>query len=285
MASRASKLGQVIAPVVLAAAIALGAGAGAAMAQGADGPAARANDPFEPLNRGLYAVHRGIDKLVLRPVALAYLAVAPEPLRDGLHNALLNLGEPATVVNDLLQARIGKAATATGRFVTNSTIGVLGLFDVASGGGLPYHYADFGQTLGRYGVPAGPYVFVPVFGPSTIRDLGGRVVDTAADPVRQVRFQGDGDVYVGRAVLGAVDIRAIFDKDLQELDRSATDPYVTVRSAYLQFRQSLVTGGQVDVQSLPSFDSEPAVAPTTAAQAPPADAPSGAAEAAVRSAQ
>jgi phospholipid-binding lipoprotein MlaA len=243
---------------VAVAAAALGLAATVAAAQGAEGPAARPNDPLEGLNRGLYAVHRGIDKVILRPVARIYLAIVPKFLRQGIHNVLLNLGEPVTVVNDLLQGEVGKAASATARFATNSTFGVLGLFDVATPAGVPYHAADFGQTLGKYGVHPGPYIFVPVLGPSTLRDLTGRLVDHAADPVRQVHFHDEDDFRTGRVVVGAVDTRAIVDKDLEELDRTATDPYVTLRSAYLQNRQSVVSGGRVDVQSLPSFGPEPA---------------------------
>jgi phospholipid-binding lipoprotein MlaA len=259
MASRPFQLRRVIAPAAAAAAVlSIALAAGVAVAQESASPAARPNDPFERLNRGLYAVHRGIDKVILRPVARIYLAIAPKPLRQGLHNVLANLGEPITVVNDLLQLRIGKAASATTRFLANSTVGVLGLVDVAGKSGIPYHSADFGQTLGRYGLPAGPYLFIPVLGPSSLRDLGGRMVDTTVDPVRQVRFDGDDTLRTGRPVLGALDTRAAFDKDLEELDRTATDPYVTLRSAYLQNRQSFVSGGQVDVQSLPSFGPEPA---------------------------
>lgn len=258
MESRPSQLRRVIAPAVAVAALVLcvGLGAGVAVAQDPDSPAARPNDPLEGMNRGLYAVHRSIDRIILRPVAKVYLAVTPRFVRRGLHNCLVNLGEPITVVNDVLQLKIGKAARATTRFVANSTVGVAGLFDVASKAGVPYHTADFGQTLGRYGVPAGPYIFIPVLGPSTLRDAGGRVVDAVADPVSHVHFDGEHTFRTGRVILGAIDTRATFDKDLEELDRSATDPYVTLRSVYLQNRQSFINGGQVDVQSLPSFGPE-----------------------------
>lgn len=272
MESRPSLLRRAASP---AAAAGLCLVAGAAVAQSDTLQAARTNDPLEGLNRGLYAIHRGVDRVVLRPAAKIYLAVVPRPLRRGVHNVILNLGEPLTVVNDLLQLKIGKAATATTRFAANSTVGVFGLFDVASRAGLPYHAADFGQTLGRYGVPSGPYIFIPVLGPSTVRDAGGRLVDINIDPVRKVHFDGERTFRTTRVVVGALDTRALYDKDLDELERSATDPYVTMRSAYLQNRQSFISGGQVDVQSLPSFGPEPAPAPSRprseADEAPPAD--------------
>ena len=268
MESRPPRLRRVIWPVVVAV-VALCLAAGAAVAKASPGPSSRHDDPLEGLNRGLYAVHRGIDKVILRPVTGILMAITPKPLRKGVHNVLLNLGEPVTVLNDLLQLRIGKAATATSRFVANSTFGVLGLFDVATAAGVPYHTADFGQTLGRYGIPPGPYLFVPVLGPSSVRDLGGRVVDATIDPVKQVQFEGDGDLNTSRIALGAIDTRVTFDKDLQELDRSATDPYVTLRSVYLQNRQTFIRGGRVDVQSLPSFGPE---TPGTSSPAPRSEA-------------
>jgi phospholipid-binding lipoprotein MlaA len=141
--------------------------------------------------------------------------------------------------------------------MTNSTFGVLGLFDVATRQGVEYHVADFGQTLGRYGVPPGPYLFIPVLGPSTFRDLGGRVVDTTADPVSMIRFDGRTAVRYGRAAVFALETRADFDDELQEFDRTAIDPYVSLRSAYLQNRQDAVRGGKLDVDGLPDFTPEP----------------------------
>ncbi|OYX29557.1 MAG: hypothetical protein B7Y99_12960 [Caulobacterales bacterium 32-69-10] len=265
MEFRPSLLRRVVAPVAAATAF---LAAGAALAQSDTMGPARANDPLEGLNRGLYAIHQGVDKVILRPAAKVYIAVIPRPLRQGVHNVILNLGEPITVVNDILQLKIGKAATATTRFAANSTVGVLGLFDVAGRSGLPYHAADFGQTLGRYGVPSGPYLFIPVLGPSTVRDAGSRFVDLTIDPVRNVHFDGERTFRTTRMVVGALDLRALYDKDIDELNRSATDPYVTMRSAYLQNRQSFISGGQVDVQSLPSFGPEtPPAAPRPRSEA------------------
>jgi phospholipid-binding lipoprotein MlaA len=228
--------------------------------------AARVRDPADPLeglNRGLYAVHRQLDRIVIRPLMLVYVAVAPRPLRSGLRNAVGNLGEPITFVNDMLQVRPRRASRTVTRFATNSTIGVLGLFDLAKDAGYPRHTSDFGQTLARYGVGPGPYLFIPGLGPSSVRDVTGRVADSFADPVTWFRFDGDTAVAIGRPVVYGLELRHDFDADIQALDTTATDPYVTLRSAYMQNRQSFISDGQVDVDALPSFTPEPAAAPAS----------------------
>ena len=215
-------------------------------------------DPLEPMNRGLYAVHRVLDRAVVRPLMVVYTTVAPRPVRAGARNVVENLGEPITFVNDVLQVRPRRASRTVARFATNSTVGVLGLFNVAKHAGYPRHYSDFGQTLGRYGVGPGPYLFIPILGPSSLRDMTGRVGDSVADPVNMVRFDGRSAVRIARPTITGLDLRARFDKDITELEKTATDPYVTLRSAYLQNRRSYIHDGQVDVQSLPSFTPEPA---------------------------
>jgi phospholipid-binding lipoprotein MlaA len=189
------------------------------------------SDPFEPVNRGLYGLNHGLEKVVFRPVMAVILTILPGPVQRGLHNVLRNLGEPVTVINDLLQLKIGKAATATGRFVSNSTLGLLGLFDVATDKGLPYHSSDFGQTLARYGAPTGPYLFVPVIGPSSVRDAGARFLNGTLDPVSHLRFDGDGTAGAGRTALSTLETQVqIYE------GQSQTDPYVATRTAYLQRR-------------------------------------------------
>lgn len=225
-------------------------------------------DPLESLNRGLYGVHRGLDKVLIRPLMLVYTGVMPGPLRAGLRNAAGNLGEPITFVNDVLTVRPRRASRTVTRFATNSTIGVLGLFDFAKDAGFPRHTSDFGQTLARYGVGPGPYLFIPILGPSTLRDTTGRVVDSTADPVGFFRFKGDTAVRIARPAVTGLELRALFDSDIQALDTTATDPYVTLRSAYLQNRQSFIQDGQVDVDALPSFTPEPAEPAPQAAPVP-----------------
>ena len=207
-----------------------------------------ASDPLEPVNRELYGLNRGLQKTVLGPVMYVVLTILPKPVQRGLHNVLRNLGEPVTVLNDLLQLKIGKAATATGRFVSNSTLGLLGLFDVATDQGLAYHTSDFGQTLARYGVPTGPYIFVPVIGPSSVRDLGARYVNGSLDPFSHLRFNGDSAVGDGRTVLSTVDTQA----QVQGAD-SADDPYAATREAYLEQRGVLAHQARTG----PAFEEEP----------------------------
>ncbi len=215
------------------------------------------SDPLERLNRSLYSAHRVLDTVIVRPLMLVYRAVSPPPLRSGLSNVAGNLGEPITFANDVLQARPRKASRTLARFATNSSLGVGGLFDVAKAAGHARHYSDFGQTLGRWGVGPGPFLFVPILGPSSLRDIAGRVVDSAADPVTMVRWEGRAAVRIARPVVSGLELRAQYDRDITELEKTATDPYVTLRSAYLQNRQSVVMDGQVDVDALPSFTPEP----------------------------
>ena len=218
-------------------------------------------DPLESFNRGLYSIHRGLDRAIIRPLMLVYTGVMPRPLRSGVRNAVGNLGEPITFVNDVLQVRPRRASRTLTRFATNSTIGLGGVFDLAKDAGFPRHTSDFGQTLARYGVGPGPYLFLPGLGPSSLRDLTGRIVDSTADPVNWFHFEGDTAVRIARPTVTALEYRALFDSDLQALDTTATDPYVTLRSAYLQNRQSFIQDGQVDVDALPSFEPDPGPAP------------------------
>lgn len=238
------------------------------------------SDPLERMNRGLYALHTVLDKAIVRPVMLVYTTVLPRPVRAGLRNMAGNLNEPITFVNDVLQVRPRAASRTLTRFATNSVLGVGGVFDLAASAGYPRHYSDFGQTLGRYGVGPGPFLFIPVLGPSTLRDVSGRVVDSYADPVNMVHYEGDTYVRVARPAISGLELRATFDREIQELETTATDPYVTLRSAYLQSRQNFIRGGEVeaeDVQALPSFSANevppaaetPTTAPIASAPAPP----------------
>lgn len=260
-----SRLKRVLAPTLCAAAAAglvLAAWPGATSAQTAPSAAAPRvrdpADPFEPLNRGLYAVHRQLDRYVVRPVMVVYVTILPRPVRSGLRNAAANLGEPITFVNDVLTVRPRRASRTVTRFAANSSIGLLGLFDPADRMGYPRHTSDFGQTLARYGVGPGPYLFIPVLGPSSLRDTVGRFADSYADPVNMVHFDGDTAVRIARPAVYGLELRSDFDSDIQALDTTATDPYVTLRSAYMQNRQSFISDGQVDVDALPSFTPEPA---------------------------
>ncbi|WP_135468169.1 MlaA family lipoprotein [Crenalkalicoccus roseus] len=200
------------------------------------------NDPAEPFNRAMYDVHQGLDRAVLRPVARGYRTVVPQPVRTGVRNVLGNLRSPVILLNDMLQGEPRRAGDTLGRFVINSTLGLGGIFDVAkSHFGVPGHTADFGQTLGRWGVGEGPYLFVPVLGPSNPRDLLGFGAGVAADPFFWV---GQGAVVDGLAWgrVGAtvVDTREDLLDPLDELERSSLDPYATLRSVYRQRRRAMI---------------------------------------------
>jgi phospholipid-binding lipoprotein MlaA len=139
-------------------------------------------DPIEPFNRAVFFVNDQFDTYLMRPLAFAYGWVTPEPVRLAVRRAFVNLGSPARFANDLLQGEVEDAGETGARFLINSSVGIAGLFDVAEDIGLPHHPSDFGQTLHSYGVDAGPYIMVPIMGPTTLRDGAGGIVDTVFDP-------------------------------------------------------------------------------------------------------
>ncbi len=220
------------------------------------------NDPWEWLNRRFYKIHRAIDRAILRPAAIAYETVTPKFIRSGVHNFLSNLGEPVVFANDVLQLRMARGARTLGRFAANTTVGVGGLFDPATATGLPHHDNSFGTTLARYGVPSGPYLFLPLFGPSTVRDLIGAGVEFASDPLSFTRYHQLAAFNATTFVVGGLDQRASAESDLQEIDQMGTDSYATLRSLYLQNREAEISDRPIDIQNLPDFD-EPATAATT----------------------
>src|SRR5579883_2364173 len=144
--------------------------------------AATPKDPAEPANRTIFAVNKALDDNVMRPVAVAYRDNVPEGVQHGVHNFLSNLSEPVIGLNDALQGNMGRAQTAWLRFVMNTVFGGVGLFDVATPSKLPHHDSDFGQTLGVWGIPQGPFVELPVFGPSDVRDAVGTGISFVVDP-------------------------------------------------------------------------------------------------------
>ena len=218
-------------------------------------------DPLEGWNRGVYGFNNGLDRAIIRPAAMGYRRAVPAPAREGVRNALSNLASPVLFFNDVLQARPTEATQTAVRFTVNTTVGVLGVFDVASNMGVYRHRADFGQTLGRYGVGPGAYIYLPIFGPSSVRDAVGLAVNAAIDPVNYARFDGDIGAKTAVISLNALDVRVALDKDLKELNRTATDPYVATRSIWVQNRNAFVLGDKaVDVNALPDFEPAPAAA-------------------------
>ena len=230
-------------------------------------------DPWERFNRSSFALHQALDKAVLRPLALAYKRALPSLLQDGIHNVISNLTEPVVAANDLLQGRFHQAGLSTGRLVANSTLGIGGVFDVASKMGAPHHDNGFDITLGRYHVKAGPYLFIPLLGPASVRGIVGVGVDGLLDPLHWTNYPHQTTITTLRVVVGGIDTRARVDDDLQALMSEATDPYATLRSVYLQNEDSQIHAGEPAAdQPLPDFG-DPQTAPPAKPASPAAVAP------------
>ena len=222
---------------------------------------ARNPDPYEHWNRKVFAFNQKLDAKVLRPAALTWKRVVPSVIREGLRNALSNLGEPVVFFNDVLQGRADDASITLQRFIVNSTAGMAGVADVAKAYGRPHHDNGFGITLGRYGAGPGPYIYLPVIGPNDGRDLFGSGVDTLLNPRTWIGYSARTATGVADTVAGGLNLRADADADLQTLKASATDEYATLRSLYLQNRQAQIRGEAVDVNALPDFDDPGSTSP------------------------
>ncbi len=224
----------------LALAIALGLGACATRPDPADAEAVAefraTNDPLEPLNRGAYFVHDGIDTLVLRPAAEMYRIFLPPQVRTAIRNVLANLRTPVILANDLLQGETYRAATTTGRFLVNTTVGIGGIFDRATDFGLIGHTEDFGQTLAVWGAPEGPYLFIPVLGPSSPRDVVGFAADTAINPLTYTAGETWDAINITRTATTALSTREGLIEPIDQVRATSLDPYATIRSAYRQRR-------------------------------------------------
>lgn len=199
------------------------------------------SDPFERYNRAVFAFNEGFDRTVLKPAAKGYRRL-PDPVQTGIGNFFANMADVRHAVNNLLQGKLHNAATDTGRIILNTTVGVFGLIDVASSVGIPRHREDFGQTLGVWGVPAGPYVQIPFLGPSTLRDAPALVVDWYTHPAPYL-LQDYREILIGLTALGAVQLRAgvLGTEDL--LAAISDDRYVALREFWLQRREFLVRDG------------------------------------------
>ena len=199
-------------------------------------------DPFESMNRAVFTFNENADEYVIKPVAEAYQFVLPDFVRTGVTNFFSNIGDVFVAVNNLLQGKPGNAANDIGRFLVNSTIGILGLFDVATDAGLEKNKEDFGQTLGVWGVPSGPYVVLPLFGPSSVRDTAGLALDIKTDFILNSN-QLNHDQKVGSTVLRVVNQRANLLDASQLLEDAAFDKYSFLRDSYLQRRRNQVYDG------------------------------------------
>ena len=207
------------------------------------GSTADPRDPFERYNRAMFSFNKTVDDKVIKPVATGYVNVIPELIRTAIGNFFGNIGDVWTAVNNYLQGKPREGTSDVARVVLNSTFGIVGLIDVATPVGLAQHDEDFGQTLGVWGVKSGPYLVLPIFGASTVRDGLARPVDLYADPINQIDTVR---VENSARALRLVDDRAALLESTHMMEDAALDPYLFVRDAYLQRRESRVRDGKSD---------------------------------------
>ncbi len=197
-------------------------------------------DPFESYNRAMFSFNEGLDDYILKPVTEGYNTVMPRPVKTGVSNFFSNLGDIFVILNDLLQFKFKQAAQDTSRFVFNSTIGLLGLIDVATPMGIPRHNEDLGQTLATWGIGDGPYIVLPFFGSRTMRGTAGFIVESVYDPVYKIKNQ---DTLWSTVSLRAIDTRYKLLKASRIVEQAALDKYSFIRDAYLQHRKNLIYDG------------------------------------------
>jgi phospholipid-binding lipoprotein MlaA len=219
---------------------------------------AELRDPLECGNRGVLGFNRGLDWILVDPLTRAYSWVMPDPAERAVRRFFDNLASPSVLVNDLLQLRGGRAAVTSARFVVNTTVGVAGLFDPAQRIGLPDHHSDFGQTLWVYGVGSGPYLMLPLFGPSTARDGFGRLVDGALRP--DTWLLGGAPLLV-LGVGDGLSLRAMHREALEELERSSVDYYAALRSVYWMDRQGVLKATLEETEGTESAETGDAPSP------------------------
>lgn len=240
---------------------------------------AAADDPWEPANRTFYMVHRVLDDAVFSRLAAAFRMI-PAPIRKAVRNVIANLGEPGVAANDLLQGHPEVTLRTLGRFGVNTSVGLGGLIDVAATTGLPHHDNNFANTFGRWGAPPGPYLFITLLGPTTVRDGAGAIADTLTDPFTWARFYHRWTVIDVRTGWDGLDQRVESDEQLRAIDNMSTDSYASLRSLYLQNRAAQIASppgsppGAGPLQTLPDFgdvgaDPEPAAPGPSAAPPPP----------------
>lgn len=219
-------------------------------------PAARAefeaeNDPIEPFNRAVFAFNLQMDKMFLKPAAIVYRETLPQPVRKGVGNFLSNLRSPVVLANDLLQGEMDRAGNTASRFVINTTVGVLGVWDAAAQFGIPGHSEDFGQTFGVWGVGEGFYIVLPIFGPSNPRDAVGLAVEYYVDPFNLWAREENVEGWIfARSLVTGIDYRSRNLETLDELERTSLDYYVAIRSLYRQRRANEIRNGESTSEEL-----------------------------------
>jgi phospholipid-binding lipoprotein MlaA len=209
-------------------------------------PAVQNHDPLEAYNRSVMKLNSGLTKILVKPVLSVYRTLLPKPIRQAIANISNNAKAPLIFVHDVLQGEGDRAAQTLGRFAMNSTVGLGGMFDIATKAGVPTHEEDAGQTFARWGVPAGPYLMLPFIGPSTLRDAAGLAADVFADPLYHVQRGNKvrDNVFTGLTIGGTLtQVDQNVDR-LGELQRGSVDPYIALREAYLQYRQAEIENGK-----------------------------------------
>ncbi|MBX7144001.1 MAG: VacJ family lipoprotein [Oligoflexia bacterium] len=223
-------------------------------------PSDPARDPWERMNRGTFWFNEQADRYAIKPVATVYDEALPQEAKSGVGNFFSNLRYPIVLLSSLVQLKFGQVAEQTGRFVVNSTLGLLGLFDPATDMGLEENDDDFGVALGYHGVPEGPYLVLPILGPSNVRDGLGRLVDFAVDPLFFLEFVGSWGhkplVFDSSLALKLVDTRAGMLENIETAKKSALDYYLFMQSAYHQYRQGLIYDGQAPDEEEPVEEDE-----------------------------
>lgn len=237
-------------------------------------------DSLEGFNRAMFSVHQVLDRIFFRPVSMAYKKIVPKVVRKGIRHFFSNIGEPLVFANDMLQLKPKRAVKTFGRFLINSTVGIGGVLDVAKTQDfrLPHHDNSFGDTLGRYGVGPGPYIFLPLVGPSTLRDFTAGFAQGQVLPYTIDTPFGRAEYRVAQGALTGLDLRAESDDALKALLGSAIDPYATLRSAYLQDRAASIADARrsdTPKAANPLDDplTDPAAGPAQTAPAPADDFP------------
>ena len=208
------------------------------------------NDPIEPVNRAVHQVNKGLDRVILRPASQVYGAVTPEPIDIALQNTVSNLSLPSDVVNHTLQGDLGAAFKMSGRFLINSTVGILGIFDPASQLDLPDDSTDFGETLYVWGAGEGAYIELPLFGPSTLRDGFGRIVDLTINPVGNLLPESEQEVVTVLRGLDLVGNRHRLGVVIDGVLYASEDSYTAAQIGYLQNRRNALRGGELNEADL-----------------------------------
>ncbi|CAD6556195.1 hypothetical protein LMG27952_05993 [Paraburkholderia hiiakae] len=215
----------------------------------ATGPDRKPGDPFEPANRAIFTFNDKLDTYVAQPVAKGYQKVTPQPLRQAITNFFSNIGDVDNLANNLLQLKITDAVEDLMRIAMNTTFGLGGLIDFATAAGLPKHHQDFGLTMGHYGMPAGPYLVLPLFGPSSVRDGIGMAVDVKFNVINYFEPAVRNPMYLAQFISARADLLGATDL----LKQAALDPYSFVRDAYRQQRESLIRAGRGNNAALPNY--------------------------------